>query len=63
MKEVWVVYDEAITRDSRNGFSRSVRAFDSFEKAKKVMAERIAYYASEQSNPFGKKWSSKKYIN
>lgn len=45
MKEVWIVYEEAFTNTLPGSFVRNTRIFDSFEKAKRVMAEQIRNYA------------------
>jgi len=64
MEEIWTLYEEAMTNpDQRDGFTRTVRAFGSFDAAKKAFATRLAYYASEKENPFGNQWSISKVVS
>ncbi len=59
MKEVWVVYEEAFTNTLPGSFVRNTRIFGSFEKAKRVMAERIMNYAVDSNG----EWSIPKMID
>lgn len=63
MNEIWTLYEEAlIDSERRDGFTRTVRVFDSFDVAKKAFAARLAYYASKKENPFGDQWSISKVV-
>lgn len=57
MKEIWILNEEYCVRNRYNGLSRSIRAFDSFEKAKEEMAQRISFFANDPKSPFKGLWN------